>query len=320
MRHMFRLWPGNSASALLRRRRPCSWPCRGAVGQLFSSSSKPSLFVHRHLKAINGEDLVPYDEAEEHQEQLRKRHLEWKSTESGEPLVPHLLSFESRPIYTLGRRQGNLTPGEEGILQRQLFVNLHQRNKHIQETFLPDVKKTNRGGLTTYHGPGQLVLWPVLDMHSPLYPKYSVSSYASHLEATTQRLLDEVFNVKSFTSHDEPGVWVESPAGQPRKIAALGVHHRRYITALGTAINIDIKVTGDAPENPWVRFIPCGIEGKEVTSVAEEIGIAKDNLIFDLEDLARQWARIFEEGLVDASKRGRFKTLMLAFDWNWSSW
>lgn len=173
----------------------------------------------------------------------------------------------------------------------------------MDTTLKPGVKKTNRGGLTTYHGPGQLVFWPVIDMHSALYPKFGVASYAAHLETTTQRLLRDLFGVQTYTNKDEPGVWVKTSSGQERKIAALGVHHRRYVTALGIAVNIDIPVTGDEDVNSWARFVPCGLDGKLVTSVASEMGDAATGKQFNMEELAGKWAARFEEGLLDASKR-----------------
>jgi lipoyl(octanoyl) transferase len=141
-----------------------------------------------------------------------------------------------------------------------------------------------------------------MDMHSPLYAKFGVASYANHLESTTQRLLSELFGIQTYTARDEPGVWVRTSNGQERKIAALGVHHRRYVTALGIALNVDVPVTGDVATNPWARFVPCGLDGKLVTSVAAEVGL--DSAIgWDLQDLAGRWASFFEEGLLDETKR-----------------
>ena len=145
-----------------------------------------------------------------------------------------------------------------------------------------------------------LVFWPVLDMHSPLYPHFGVASYAAHLEATTQRLL-AAFGIRTYTSRDEPGVWVATSEGTERKIAALGVHHRRYVTALGIALNVDIPVAGGEDVNPWARFVPCGLDGKLVTSVAAEVKGRRE--AWDLAELARRWADMFEEGLRDPSKR-----------------
>lgn len=110
----------------------------------------------------------------------------------------------------------------------------------------------------------------------------------------------EKFGINTYTNIDEPGVWVEAD-WQERKIAALGVHHRRYVTALGIAVNINVPVTGGMDINPWSRFVPCGLEGKLVTSVAAEMGTTQ--AVYNLEDIAAEWARIFEEGLQAPEKR-----------------
>ncbi|KAH6604206.1 lipoyltransferase [Trichoderma cornu-damae] len=271
--------------------------------------STASLLEHQHLAGDGSAGLTSYEAAQDAQERHRARFLAWKGlpeksrTAEGCPR-PLLISFESTPTFTLGRRQDDLAPEQRAHLERPLHVRLLRRPEPIERLFRPQVKKTNRGGLTTYHGPGQLVLWPVLDMHSSLYSKYSVATFASHLEAATQQLLSEVFDLETYTNRDEPGVWVRASSGQPRKIAALGVHHRRHVTALGTAINIDVSVRGGEDVNPWARFVPCGLEGKLATSVAAELGGAAQGMSFEMAALARRWASIFEEGLTDASRRG----------------
>lgn len=271
----------------------------------FYHSSTSSLLKHEHLSQAS---FTPYETAETIQEQYRTLFLGWKShpEEARSRLQcprPHLLSFESTPTFTLGRRQEPLTEAQLSRLKQPLSINLPRYKTSEIATFSPVVKHTNRGGLTTYHGPGQLVFWPVLDMHSPLYAKFGVATYAAHLENTTQRLLYDIFGIKTYTNHDEPGVWVKASSSQPRKIAALGVHHRRYVTALGIAVNIDIPVTGDEAVNPWARFIPCGLEGKLVTSVISELGQQSSQSALNMEDIAKLWAVRFEEGLLDITKR-----------------
>ncbi|KAF5011097.1 hypothetical protein FDECE_2779 [Fusarium decemcellulare] len=270
-----------------------------------------ALLTHQHLTETGPGAFVPYDTADTAQEQLRSRLLNWKALPDDQlvdPPRPHLLSFEAAPTLTLGRRQTALTSAQTSRFRAPLRVALpHRRDPVPEQSFIPDVRQTARGGLTTYHGPGQLVLWPVLDMHSPLYARYSVLSYAAHLEATTRRLLADLFGLKTYTTRDEPGVWVPTPAGQPaRKIAAMGVHHRRHVTALGIAVNIDVPVEGPEDVNPWARFVPCGLEGKLVTSVAAELR-QRDGVEgfgdWDMASLAARWARLFEEGLKDEAKR-----------------
>lgn len=265
------------------------------------------LLEHRHIVGDGLGGFVSYDHAHALQEDVRAKFLSWKglcaeAAAAAATPRPHLLSFEATPTFTLGRRQDALDASQEERLRRDLYVRLPHRVHPVAQTFRPDVRQTSRGGLTTYHGPGQIVFWPVLDMHSPLYERYSVMSYASHLEATTQRLLSTLFDIQTYTSRDEPGVWVKA-GGPPRKIAALGVHHRRHVTALGIAVNVDVPVSGDEDVNAWARFVPCGLDGKLVTSIAAEAagGLPKE---WDIPTLAGRWASIFEEGLRDASRRG----------------
>ncbi|KAF7542218.1 hypothetical protein G7Z17_g11773 [Cylindrodendrum hubeiense] len=267
----------------------------------WSSSTAPggeqlpplTLLAHQHLTGAGHGAFVPYDTAHAAQEDLRARLLAWKTA----------------PTITLGRRQSALTLSQSSRLQAPLRVALPHRPVPVPEaSFIPDVRQTARGGLTTYHGPGQLVFWPVLDMHSPLYARYSVLSYAAHLEATTRRLLTDLFGLESYTTRDEPGIWVPTSAGEPeRKIAALGVHHRRHVTSLGIALNIDIPVAGPEDVNPWARFVPCGLDGKLVTSVAAELQERDGGgrlVGWDMAGLAARWARLFEEGLINQTKRG----------------
>ncbi len=274
------------------------------------------LLQHHHLKPAGASEppFVRYDDAEALQEEHRARFLAWKAAPRGPeqdaapppPPRPQLLSFQARPTYTLGRRQDALTPAQAARLTLPLTVPAAAPDQP-GTAYTPQVKKTRRGGLTTYHGPGQLVLWPVLDMHSPLHARFGVASYARLLETTTQALLADLFGLATYTNPDEPGVWVVAAGGageqqQPeRKIAALGVHHRRHVTALGVALNVHLPVAGaDEGVNPWARFVPCGLRGRLVTSVARETGRRPQDggARWDMDGLAAQWAARFEEGLL----------------------
>ncbi|KAJ9137367.1 Octanoyltransferase, partial [Coniochaeta hoffmannii] len=194
------------------------------------------------------------------------------------------------PTYTLGRRQTVPLPPKAGArLTAPLATPLG--------TFTPDLIPSPRGGLTTYHGPGQVVLWPVIDIHSRTYRHFTVRDYACLLEKTTIATLARLFGLEGFTTSD-PGVWVTSAAdGQERKVAAMGVHLRRHVTGLGTAVNLDFPVDGDEESDPWKRFVPCGLDGKEATSVAREVGGRTGGgvEVGDGEKVAAEWAREFAE-------------------------
>ncbi|ETS74173.1 hypothetical protein PFICI_14039 [Pestalotiopsis fici W106-1] len=206
---------------------------------------------------------------------------------------PSLISFTPPPTYTLGRRQsGPLAPAEEQRLRAPLRVGPHSQ-------YAPEVVSAPRGGLATYHGPGQLVFWPVIDLHSPHHRHFTVRDYACLLEKTTIAALARVTRrsgseLKGFTT-DNPGVWVRHSASgllrdtaagaapptsnspsaittaEERKIAALGVHLRRHVTGLGVAVNINMPVRGPEASNPWSRIVACGLEDKGVTNLVAEL-------------------------------------------------
>lgn len=238
---------------------------------------------------------------------------------------PTLISFTPAPTYTLGRRQhaAPLSPAEEQRLRAPLRVRVSEAQP--PRSYAPEVVNAPRGGLATYHGPGQLVFWPVIDLHSPHYRHFTVRDYACLLEKTTKAALALVTKrrsaeIQGFTTSN-PGVWVRhSPTGllntadgaptgaeaEERKIAALGVHLRRHVTGLGVAINVNMPVSGPEESNPWSRIVACGLEDKGVTNVMTELyGASHDNEEHSysstgeqLQDELRQaWAEVFEERL-----------------------
>ncbi|KAM0326375.1 hypothetical protein ACHAQA_006977 [Verticillium albo-atrum] len=241
----------------------------------------PATITHIHLTSSNG--LPTYAAASALQATLRDAFLHHKSspTSSLAPPAPTVLSFTPTPTYTLGRRQTSLDEAQQSRLQQPLLRSDSGTAAAADAStpYTPAVTPSPRGGLTTYHGPGQLVIWPILDIHSPHHSRHTVRSYARLLEDTTRALLASLPHpIHTVPSTADPGVWVssgsssDSSLGPDRKIAALGVHLRRHITALGVALNIDTPVAGPEASNPWARFVPCGLEGKAVTSVRAELG------------------------------------------------
>lgn len=150
-----------------------------------------------------------------------------------------LILIEHEPVYTIGIRDKNYTIEDEKKL----------RDKGA------DFFKTNRGGLITFHGPGQLVAYPVLNLKQ-FQP--SVRWYVSQIEKMIIRLCAEL-GIKGETSPNT-GVWVND-----KKICAIGIHGSRFITSHGLALNCNTDLT-------WFQHIvPCGIEGKGVTSLSNEL-------------------------------------------------
>ncbi|KAI2782262.1 hypothetical protein F4815DRAFT_57464 [Daldinia loculata] len=242
------------------------------------------------------------------QSRLQKELLAWKALRDDPrrpdppPPLPTLISFTPAPIYTLGRRQTEpLSASELARLRAPLSVSSASRDDYESITtavFAPEVLHAPRGGLTTYHGPGQAVLWPVIDLRSPLHAHFSVRDYTCLLEKTTIATLRRVYGVTGFTTSN-PGVWVRKDNDLSRdeeKISALGVHLRRHVTGLGVAVNVGVSVTGTEATNPWARIVACGLGDRGVTSIAAQSDLLPTHGIAP-EDIAAAWATEFAERL-----------------------
>lgn len=122
----------------------------------------------------------------------------------------------------------------------------------------------NRGGDITYHGPGQLVAYPILDLDH-FFP--DIHKYLRLLEEVFIRLLAD-YGLKGERSPGETGVWFEVGTHRARKILALGVRASRWVTMHGWAFNVNTDL------NYFEHIVPCGIRDKAVTSLAKELGQA----------------------------------------------
>jgi lipoyl(octanoyl) transferase len=154
-----------------------------------------------------------------------------------------ILLLEHPPVVTLGRRTG-----AEEI--------------HVPEGAGVEVVETDRGGKSTYHGPGQLIAYPILDLNRH---GRDVKRYCRDLEEAVIRTLAS-FGVEGTRLPGLTGVWLESP---PRKIASIGVHISRWITTHGYALNVDLD---PAPFTEWITA--CGLEDASFTTLAREAGRA----------------------------------------------
>ncbi|XP_055705832.1 putative lipoyltransferase 2, mitochondrial [Phlebotomus papatasi] len=150
-----------------------------------------------------------------------------------------LILTEHEPVYTVGIRSAGCSPQDEVRLQ-QLGAEFH---------------RTNRGGLITFHGPGQLIAYPILNLRN-FQP--SVRWYVSKIEETIVDLCRK-YNINAGRTRDM-GVWVND-----KKICALGLHITRLITSHGLALNCNTDLS-------WFQHIvPCGLVGKGVTSISEQV-------------------------------------------------
>jgi lipoyl(octanoyl) transferase len=152
-----------------------------------------------------------------------------------------VLLLEHPPVITLGRRAD---PGE----------------LHVPEGAAVEIVETNRGGKSTYHGPGQLVCYPIFDLtrHGQ-----DVKRYCRDLEEALIRTLAP-FGVEATLIEGLTGIWLEAP---PRKIASIGIHISKWVTTHGYALNVDLD---PAPFTEWITA--CGLEDAAFTTIAREVG------------------------------------------------
>ncbi|MDH3651081.1 MAG: lipoyl(octanoyl) transferase LipB [Saprospiraceae bacterium] len=179
-----------------------------------------------------------------------KRQQREKSKIDRVPPIHYFLFCEHDPVFTLGK-----SGKEAHLLERK-----HPRTKDEAEFF-----KINRGGDITFHGPGQLVGYPIFDLD---WFFTDVHKYVRLLEEGLIRTLGE-YAIDSFRIKDYTGVWIPASGGKPlRKICAIGVHLSRWITMHGFAFNINTELTY------FDQIVPCGIADpdKAVTSLAKELG------------------------------------------------
>jgi lipoyl(octanoyl) transferase len=178
--------------------------------------------------------LVPYGEAWELQRSIAAAVLEGSAPDT-------VLFLEHPPVVTLGRRTG------EGEL-------------HVPAGASVEVVETDRGGKSTFHGPGQLVCYPILDLHR--HGK-DVRRYVRNLEQALIATV-EAFGLEGRRIDGLTGVWLERP---PRKLASIGVHISRWVTTHGYALNVDLD---PAPFTQWITA--CGLEDAQFTTIARELG------------------------------------------------
>jgi lipoyl(octanoyl) transferase len=157
-----------------------------------------------------------------------------------------ILFLEHPPVVTLGRR------AEEGEL-------------HLPPGAEVDVVETNRGGKSTFHGPGQLVCYPILDLRRH---GSDVKRYVRELEEALIRTL-ATFEIDAGRIDGLTGVWLTAgrKSGPPRKIASIGIHVSRWVTTHGYALNVDLD---PAPFTQWITA--CGLEDAQFTTIARELG------------------------------------------------
>tara|TARA_B100000749_G_scaffold278156_1_gene268319 strand:- start:569 stop:1276 length:708 start_codon:yes stop_codon:yes gene_type:complete len=192
--------------------------------------------------------VLSYDKSWEHQkrifdnivsQKINNRTLKKKiKTEN------HLLIVEHKPIYTIGK---------SGEISNLLLDDQELKLKGI------DFKKINRGGDITFHGLGQIVGYPILDLDNFFT---DIGLYLRTLEEVIISTID-FFGIKGFRIDGETGVWVKDESNSLKKICAFGIKASRWVTMHGFALNVNTDLTY------FDNIVPCGISDKGVTSLQE---------------------------------------------------
>lgn len=185
----------------------------------------------------------------------------------------YLLVVEHDHVYTLGR-SGN----ENNLLYSNKILIKNNISFH----------KTNRGGDITYHGPGQIVMYPVLDLENFFT---DIHKYLRLMESSVIEALNHI-NISSSRNLNKTGVWLDVGNNEERKICAMGVKVSRWVTMHGLALNASNDLSY------YEGIVPCGLENSKVTSVHKEIG----NLIYsyDLKNiLINKFLESFDAKLIN---------------------
>jgi len=231
-------------------------------------------------KKVNTEDLGyrDYKDTWDYQEMLFKEIIDIKISnrreEKNDSTPNHFLFVEHPHVYTLGK-SGDLS---------NLLID-EARLKEIDASFY----KINRGGDITYHGPGQIVGYPILDLENFFT---DIHKYLRLLEEMIILTLND-YGLKGQRSQGETGVWLDVGTPFARKICAMGVRASRWVTMHGFAFNINSDL------GYFDHMIPCGIKGKAVTSLNVELGKTKINMEEVKSKLKFHFKNLFEAKLIE---------------------
>lgn len=189
-----------------------------------------------------------YREVWDYQESLLQQNVKLKQEGKSNTTSHHLLFVIHPPVYTLGKS------GDP----QHVLISAAEREARSIEYF-----HTNRGGDITFHGPGQLVVYPIFDLEKF---ERDIGKYLRNLEEIIIRLLAE-YGLHGERSEGETGVWLDSSSPlRARKICAIGVRCSRWISMHGLALNVNTEL------DFFRHIVPCGIPDKQVTSLQQEVG------------------------------------------------
>jgi lipoyl(octanoyl) transferase len=193
---------------------------------------------------------IPYSQAYEQQQRLFETALQNKAEHK--PVENKIIFCEHPPVITIGKH---------GLSSNLLFPEKTLREKNVE------LYHVNRGGDVTYHGPGQMVVYPILDLEAL---GFGLKEYVHRMEEVVIQTLAG-YGIKGERLAGATGVWLDKDRPErARKIAAIGVRCSRYITMHGLALNINTDLS-------YFKLInPCGFVDKGVTSLQKELGRTVD--------------------------------------------
>ena len=221
--------------------------------------------------------VLSYDKSWEHQkrifdnivsQKINNRTLKKKiKTEN------HLLIVEHKPVYTIGK---------SGEISNLLLDDQELKLKGI------DFKKINRGGDITFHGLGQIVGYPILDLDN------FFTDIGLYLRTLEEVIISTIgfFGIKGFRIDGETGVWVKDELNSLKKICAFGIKASRWVTMHGFALNVNVDL------KYFDNIIPCGIENNSVTSLNVELGIEKVDIDKVKEKILKNFRELFDATII----------------------
>lgn len=214
-----------------------------------------------------------WDQQEELFDSIVKTKIKNRIKKNTSETKNYVLSCSHPHVYTLGRS------GDEN----NLLI-----DKSVIERDNLDFYKINRGGDITYHGPGQIVVYPIIDLENFFT---DIHKYLRLLEEAVILTLEEL-KIKAGRVKGLTGVWINYNSNHPKKICAMGVKTSRWVTMHGLALNANTNL------KYFKNIIPCGIEGKDVTSIEKEIG-KKININKVETRLIKNLSKVFEFKILD---------------------
>ncbi len=226
--------------------------------------------------------LFDYKDSWDYQEQLFKeivdRKIKNRRQEESVPTLNHFLFVEHPHVYTLGKSgdMSNLLLNEDQLKTKNAVF-----------------YKINRGGDITYHGPGQVVGYPILDLDNFFT---DIHKYLRLLEEVIIRTLAE-YGLNATRSEGETGVWLDVGTPLARKICAMGVRASRWVTMHGFALNVNTNL------GYFDHIVPCGIKDKAVTSLHVELGADHIPVGQVKQKIIHHFSKLFEANIISTDQK-----------------